>query len=212
MGSIRLPVSERPYFTPGFPLQLPLQHGIRIETLEEKPALPAAGQAVNPIVSDTGQLNWDCTGKGTGLVRVDSPRTQILVGFLKGDVKSPANFSAQVENRFCALVLISLDGQPISRSGKLLLSAAAHTANQEMRWNEKRNSLLDWGNSPVLIEPVVGKVRLKGLGHFHRLQVAPLNSIGQPLEKPLPVKYSEGRGEFAVGKTVSLWYVISIER
>jgi hypothetical protein len=54
--------------------------------------------------------------------------------------------------------LSSLDGQPISRSGKLLMSAAARAANQDMQWNEKRTSLLDWGRPPILIEAVVGKV------------------------------------------------------
>ena len=34
LNSRRLPPSEQPYFTPGFPLQLPLQHGVRIRSLD----------------------------------------------------------------------------------------------------------------------------------------------------------------------------------
>lgn len=35
--SLRLPHSDRPYFTPGFPLSIPLQHGSRISSLDGPP-------------------------------------------------------------------------------------------------------------------------------------------------------------------------------
>jgi len=60
--------------------------------------------------------------------------------------------------RYCSIILTSLDGQPISRSQRLLLVATAQAANDRMTWNEDRTSLSDWGSAPTVIEPVKGKV------------------------------------------------------
>src|SRR5439155_21998765 len=65
LESRRLPRTEQPYFTPGFPLSLPLEHAVRIQSLNgaPTPALPATGG--NPIVSDSKELYW-YTGLVTG--------------------------------------------------------------------------------------------------------------------------------------------------
>jgi len=56
--SVRLAKSERPYFTPGFPLSIPLQHGSRIRSLHGKPTAEFPAANTGPMMSDTGELVW----------------------------------------------------------------------------------------------------------------------------------------------------------
>lgn len=99
--SMILPVSDRPYFTPGFPLYLPLEHEVRISSLDG-PATQVfpEGAMPDPIVSDTRQLAWYTSVQQTGLVTIDTPRSQALVGFVRANGKSVSNLAAEVENTF----------------------------------------------------------------------------------------------------------------
>ena len=72
--SARLPESERPYFTPGFPLSTPLLHGSRIRTLDGEPTAKFGANPPPPYVSDTGELAWLVDPVRRGLVTIDTPR------------------------------------------------------------------------------------------------------------------------------------------
>ncbi len=174
LDSLRLPASERPYFTPGFPLALPLVHATRIESLDStQPTTGYEFKAGSPIVSDTGELTWQ---KGT--VSIDTARTQAWIG--KPGTGFLTNLKVELEGNFGAVVLTSMDGAPISKSKKMLLVAGGKTSNTGMEWNEKRTSLVKWGQAPVQIEQVKGTVTLRGLRAQH-LQLVPLDGAGRTL-------------------------------
>lgn len=176
--SIRLPSNERPYFTPGFPATLPLRHGSRIASFDGPPTAAFAAIDTLPIRSDTGELTWHSGEKQTGLVTVDTERTQALIGFVGNNRARLKNLSAEVQTPFCALTLSALDDQSIARSGKLLLTATARMANSNMKWNIKRNSLETWGDAPTRIEPVVATLNLTGLDGARQVVAAPLHGAG----------------------------------
>src|SRR5262249_27218343 len=83
LESRRLPRSEQPYFTPGFPLALPLEHGVRIRSLDGTPTATMTSPEGSPIASDTRELAWYTSATQTGVVTVEADRTQALIGFLK---------------------------------------------------------------------------------------------------------------------------------
>jgi hypothetical protein len=141
--SMRLPESEAPYFTPGFPLSLPLRHATRVRCLDCQPTAAVAGDAPGPYISDTRQLAWYTPEKG-GIVTIDSERSQALVGFVRGSGKSTTNLSAEVKNDFCTITLSSLDGRPISRSTRLLLTATAREQNSGAKWDERTRCGQSW--------------------------------------------------------------------
>ena len=86
-----------------------------------------------------------------------------------------------METPFCAVSLVSLDGQPLRRSQKILVVAAARCANTGMVWNEARNSIGDhWGGPPLLIEPVVGEVTLQRDAGAPPPRLIPLDGRGLP--------------------------------
>lgn len=209
---IRLPYSERPYFTPGFSLAIPLRHSTRISGFDEPQVeYPASGLA-SPTVSDTGELAWYHSAKGKGVVTVETDRSQALIGFVKDRDSELRNFSAEVENEFCSIILTSLDGQAISRSERMLLVTTARSANTGMVWNEKRTTLSDWGSAPTVIEPVKGRITLRNLEPSQRIEMIPLSGAGKPLGDPISARNLNGNLTLPIGDTATTWYLVTVVR
>ena len=148
--SLRLPRTEAPYFTPGFPLALPLVHAVRVASFDGPPTGGFEPITGDEFVSDTRQLTWR-----KGLVTMDTPRSQAVIGRGGGQTK---NLHTEIRTPFCAVTLGALDNKPIATAARLLLTVGARVANTGMIWNEKRTSLDKWGNAPTRIEPVTGAV------------------------------------------------------
>jgi hypothetical protein len=212
-SALLIPATDRPYFTPGFPLAIPLEHESRIESLDGAPAPPfAAPKATNPMVSDTGQLAWYHSSALTGLVTVDTPRSQALIGFVKVNDKSVTNLAADVKNRFCTIWITSLESQPISRASRLLLTLGSRVENEGMRWNERRSNLAEWGGSPTLIEPVIGRITVRNLDHARTVTAQALDGSGQPLGEPIRAEKKAEGWDIPLGKVVTTWYEVMVTR
>jgi len=211
--SMLLPSTERPYFTPGFPLWLPLEHEVRISSFDGPPTQSAAGGvAPNPIRSDTGQLTWYHSAPEMGLVTVDSPRTQALIGFLRSGEAGDGNLEAEVENKFCSIQLSSLDAKPISQSSRMLLIAGGRAENTGQRWNSAGTDVSSWGGSPTLIEPVVGTLTLRHLEPARTIQLQAIDGSGQPIGAPVSAIRAGGNWKIPLGKTATTWYELTVSR
>lgn len=118
--------------------------------------------------SDTGELSLDY---GQGLFTINTPRTKAAVGFLQE--AGPVDLQGlriDVETRFAAVSVSSVDGQAIGRSRRLLVTAVARAENTSQGFwppepgQEQRNAV-SWmlpgeGRLPVIAEPVRGKVEI----------------------------------------------------
>jgi hypothetical protein len=209
---IRAPSSERPYFTRGFSLSIPLRHTTRIVSFDEKPRRYRQISAESPIVSDTKELAWHYPPHRKGLVTVQTDMSQALIGFVAENEKPLKNLSAQVQNDFCAIILTSLDGESISCSERLLLAATARSANTAMKWNDKKTSLVDWGSAPTVIEPVKGHVTLENLEPHKKFEVIPLDGAGKSLGQSIETRTSPQGVKIAIGEPATPWYLINIRR
>jgi hypothetical protein len=215
--SMLIPTNERPYFTPGFPLDLPLEHEVRIASLTG-PTTQAfsASDAPNPIVSDTGQLAWFTTptasGKKNGLVTVDTPRSQALVGFIKARNRSVTNLAAEVDNSFCTILLSSMDQKPIASSANLLLVAGGPVENSGQTWNAVGTDLTEWGATPTRVETVRGSITLRGLEHARSVSLQAIDGAGQPLGSPIQAAASRGGWKLPLGRVATTWYRIDVLR
>lgn len=213
VDSLLLTWKDAPYFTPGFPLALPLQHAVRTASFNGPPTSPFASiSQSSPLVSDTGELTWRFGEKRTGLVSVDTPLSQSLVGHCQSTGAATSNLGASVTLPFCALTLSSLDSKPIAESGRLLLTATARTANTGMVWNEKRTSLANWGKAPTVIEPVAGRIVLKDLRGARSVTAQALDGAGRPVGTPLSAKPDGQAWTLSLGQPVTTWYAVSVER
>ena len=211
--SMLLPSSDRPYFTPGFPLSLHLQHEVRISSLEGPPTQPFLSEpSPDPIVSDTGQLRWYTSPEKHGLVPVDSPRTQALIGFVKSQNQPVSRLSAHVENSFCILILTAMDGQPVANSSKLLLVTGGTVQNTGQTWNVAGTDVTAWGAAPTLIDPVKGAIMLRGIRGARSIQLQALDGAGQPLGAPVLASRSGDDWTVPLGGSVTTWYEVTVLR
>ena len=202
--SLRLPYSEMPYFTPGFPLALALIHSVRVASFDGPPTAKFEPIAGEEYISDTGELKWR-----KGLVVIDTPASQAIVGRGGGRTK---NLQFEPQTQFCAVTLSALDNSPIESAGRLLLTAGARVANTGMVWDEKRTTLEKWGTAPSRIEPVIGTVTLWGLKPARAVFAQPLDGAGRPLGQPLPLKQTAEGWTLALGQLTTPWFVIEVTR
>lgn len=194
---------------------VPLVHRFRVERFDAPRTTRVADLNLTPpdgpIASDTGELVWDAREKGRGRLSIDAPRVQAAVGWVGGKTVATADAEFRLKTPFCAVSLIALDSQPLARSTKILLVAAARCANTGMKWNTERTSINDnWGGPPLLIEAVEGEISLRRSANAPELKLTPLDGRGLPQSGPstAPTREKErrlislGRGDATV------WYVL----
>jgi hypothetical protein len=210
--SIRMPEAERPYFTPGFPKALPLIHGSRVKCVGCEPYVKLNAPEMNPIVSDTGELVWRTSKENGGLVTVDTPRSQALIGFVKSNGIATKHMLADVKNEFCSLTLSSLDSKPIARAQRMLFTASARTLNSGFQWNERHTLLTQLGGPPTLIEPVTGWIMLRELEGAVGLKVTALDGAAKPKGDEIRGRRMEDGWEFAIGTPATTFYLIEVVR
>ena len=83
--SIRMPYAERPYFTRGFPLASVLRQATRIASLSGAGVNDWNEASADRLTVDTGELIWRTSSNTNGLVVVDTPRSQALIGYVKAN-------------------------------------------------------------------------------------------------------------------------------
>ena len=155
---------------------------------------------------------WRASDRGAGVVTVDAPSAQALIGHLASTNAATKNLRIEMKTPFTAITLGALDGQPIATSVKLLLMIGSRTANTGMEWNEKRTSLEKWGKAPVRLEPVEGKVILRGLEKATRVTAQPLDGDGAPLGDAIMLVNSNGAWSLDLGQPATPWYVLNVAR
>ena len=212
--SRRLARTEQPYFTPGFPLALPLTHGTRIASLDATAPSPAYSPVDSTtITSDTRELVWRTTPDAGGLVTEETDRTQALVGFVKSHRAAVKNLAADVRNDFAALTLSSIDGAPIASAGRLLLTAGARVTNSGLQWNADRTRTTQQGGAPSLIEPVTGTVTLRALsGRVRAVAATALDGAGRPIGTPIAARRTSDGWEVPIGAPITTWYLVRVDR
>jgi hypothetical protein len=212
--SMLIPTTERPYYTEGFPLSLPLEHEVRIATLNGAPTKNfGPTNTADPIVSDTKELAW-YTGPEhkNGLVTVDTPKTQGLIGFVKERGKAVRNLSAEVSNSFCTILLSTMDEKPVATSAKMLLVAGGPVENTGQQWNSAGTDVTNFGGPPTLVETVKGTLTLRGLEGVKAIRVQPIDGAGQPLGATMQASGGKGIWKISLGAVTTTWYQITVER
>jgi hypothetical protein len=212
--SVRLPSSERPYFTPGFPLAVPLLHGSRIRSLDARQTTAATFDPVeaDPFVSDTGELAWSVASDRTGQVTVETERTQAFIGHTATGRRRLKNLGIAIDNAFCSIVLSTLDARPITRSARMLLTTGGRVVNTDMQWNESHTALTNWGRGPSLIEPIAGRVLLAGLEDVVDVRATALDGAGRALGAPIHAVQTQEGWTITLGTTPTTWYEVAVTR
>ena len=120
------------------------------------------GQAEAEISKEASSpVAWD---SDAGLFTVNSPAAKAVVGRCTGKTTKldGAEFDVKTNPRnFAVLTLNAADGQPLARSGRLLLTAAGNVENTGMGWNADHTSVgTKWGNAPTICEGIGARITL----------------------------------------------------
>lgn len=158
----------------------------------------------------TSALRW-LREPGRERVLVDAPTAKLAVGFLAGGVEL-GGFRVAAEpgaRGFAAITLVSLDGEPVGRSRRLLLTAVDKAENPGLAWNAERTfAPKAWSTGPVevtgvsaaIVVPVPAAARVRVLG-----------AGGSPLDD-VPAQTAQGSVSFRIEPSQrTVWWLIEAE-
>jgi hypothetical protein len=213
----------RPFFKPGFELTTPLEHATRWRldesrsgTGNDRPAKypnPYSGPPPARIESDTGELRWLHADQKRGVISVTTPRSQSLIGFVRGSSETTPHLAADLTNDFVVITLAALDDQPIAQAKRLLLVATTGAAqNTGQQFAEDGKTLAEWGRGPVLLEPVTGSLTLRRLEGAQAIRAQPLTAEGRPASPLQTARRLTAGGELKLGDPATTWWTLEVER
>lgn len=215
--------NERPFFKPGFDLSTPLKQSVRFTlAAEAKPGpLDLPGTPRRPwdrpasIASDTGELFWSHADLGSGVVKIDTPRTCGLIGFVKAhawrDTARTRHLVVDsLENEHVSLLVTTLDDAPLAASRRLLLTATCRSANTGQTWRDDLQTLADWGRGPVTIVPVKGQLILRGLADAQVIHATAWTSAALPQASAIPLS-RQGKDWHLKLDAPTVWWEIVLE-
>jgi hypothetical protein len=176
------------------------------------PGAPSA-PAGNLMTSDTGQLKWNLTQPGKGLVTFDAPRTKGLVGFADNQMVSLSGLKLQpgkTELGWCSLAATLTRGTTFTNDCTMLVVASGWTENTGQVWKDANKDSIGnkWGQAPVLTEVVPFTLTLPVGTNY--LKVWTLNTTGQRLAE-LPISGDATSTVLTVTtNTGTIWYEIQV--
>ena len=167
------------------------------------------------LVSDTRELSLDY---GKGLLTIDTARTQGVVGRLAkaGKIKlQTVQLSATTD--FAAIVITSMDEQPIGASRRLLVTAVGRAEQTSQGYwppteEQARRTSMAWmlpgeGRLPIVVEPVQATIELplpaKGT-------VYALDSSGKR-DRQIPATYRAGMLQLDPTQARTIWCEVVVD-
>ena len=112
------------------------------------------------ITSATGQLKWDASG----VVTIDTPGTQGMVGFAPGKPLKLANVTITSNCPYASILLTAEERtQTLAGAKRILLCALARNANTGFRClTLDAKTIVDNGKGPTMLEPVQAQIAFPG--------------------------------------------------
>jgi len=204
--------SSRPFFTSGYSLPTALSHAVRL-TFDPSCATALPDITSNDdYVSDTGQLRWRQAQQKRGVVSINTPKTQALIGFIGDTPSDLPHLKAHLDNPFATIVLTSLDDQRLETARKMLLFAGNRVQNTGLAFERDHQTIVTLGQRPTQIERMRGTVTVAGLEGAARVTLTPLQAIGAPQGEPLSLPVtSHGDIQITLDRVPTVWWLIERE-
>ena len=145
-------------------------------------------RAAKTVTSATGQLRWDYR---VGLVGVNTPRTQAAAGFLaKAAPLKLEHVTIDCKNEYAAILVTSLDDEPLDKSRKVLIQAM--TEDRPLGFRAAGGRITDMGSAPFGIKRIDATIALKAPGRAAP-NVYALDENGYATDKKVHVTAAGGR-------------------
>jgi hypothetical protein len=163
-----------------------------------------------PWTSDTQELIWDHRDSLNAVFTVNAPAAKAAVGYIGGKEIELGEVSITMdttEHNWGSIAMITLDGEPLHTSKKILLVAAGRAENTNMQWNDDKTTVGEnWGESPPIVEGIPALIGFRGMDEF---QATALNPAGNP-SREVEVVRSNGAQYIGIGAQYeTLWYMLT---
>lgn len=176
------------------------------------------------ITSDTGQLRWDWSVPGRGVVTVSSPRSKAVIGFGGGRrfdlgdgvIVEPGNTR---QNGFSVISLTVKQGgfapRPTTPTS-VLITATGYVQNTGWGWRELGDNRVtlgeNWGTAPTLVEGIPARITLPMPANT--VEAYALDERGARKSRIPVSRDSSGRAVLQIGAQYqTLWYeVVTVVR
>lgn len=160
---------------------------------------------VRVLYSSHPKLGWSVEN-GKGIYIGHGQRASVYTGHATRFAESTEGKISIVGPDFVAVTVTVLDKEPLDQSEKILITACGRCENTGMKFSEDRRTVgRNWGQPPVRIEPVEGKLVLpKG-----QWICQALGPDGLPKHK-VAVSYQNGQGILKLEpKYQTMWYLLT---
>ena len=184
--------------------------------ITEAPTSPAYAAGSSPYTSDTSQLEWDTEG---GLVKVDAPDVQAIIGFFGAGSVSTEHLEIEATTDFGSVSLLPLDGKSVALSEALLLTVPSRVKNLTLDVDPADAygtcggvpcTVNSWGEG-VVVWPVEAEITLC-LPGAATVRVHALDGTGNPLSEITVDSLGGNEFAFDIGGDDTLWYGIEVTR
>ena len=158
------------------------------------------------LISSTGQLRWrEATDESGGVLTIDTPGTQAVVGFFGGDRYELGGATIEPQSPFGAIYLTAREPNgTLSQSREVLVLALARARNTGMKFSPDGSMMLAAGGPPILMEPVKARLALRRAGEP---KLVVLDQDGRPTDRTVP--RVDGAFTIDTGRDQSPYYLLS---
>ncbi|HUG12087.1 MAG TPA: carbohydrate binding domain-containing protein [Opitutaceae bacterium] len=176
---------------------------------------PPTAPTGTAIASDTGELLWDNSQAGKGVVTIDTARTKAVVGFTNGrnwnlDGVRIAPGATSLDWSTVSITMLEGGSFGGGAGGRGLIVATGTIENTGQIWKDTSHTSVgaNWGSAPTLIEVVPASITLPV--SVNRVSAWTLNASGQRIA-PLAVASDGGQAQIILGGgAATLWYEFEI--
>lgn len=196
----------------GLPRELALVSRVAVSTAATSTSAPASPDVASPsrLDSDSGELSWDVTEPGRGVVTINSESTKGVIGY-GGGKRFPLGSitiepGASMQDGWSTVTVSKMN------AAAYLVTVTGVAENTGMGWkNAEKNTVgRDWGTAPSIVEGVPVTVTIDVAGKA-KVQAWALDGRGQRTQS-VPVSVANGKAILEVGpKWRTLWYEMRIE-
>lgn len=168
---------------------------------------------VSNLTTADGTVRWIADGEQQGWILIDTEKTQGVIGTIGGHALKTSRLAVTDVSisgvNYGTMVATAQDNRPLHLSKKILLLASSHSENQQMGWNEARNSVgTNWGTGPTSVAALNATVMLST---NQPLRVFALDGKGRP-KSEVATEFADGQLSFQLTPgDKTLWYELVSE-
>jgi hypothetical protein len=176
---------------------------------------PPAAPPGNDLTSDTGELRWNLSQPGAGVVTVDTPRTKAVIGFTDHQPVTLGSLTLQAGTTllgWSTLGITVTHGEVFTNDCTTLIVAGGWWENTGQVWTDTNKISVgnQWGQAPVLTEVVPFTYQLPVATNF--VQAWSLDERGQR-KSVMPVTGNGSSTTLTINtNSGSIWYELDVAR